>query len=98
MHLDDLDVASHVHFAHANPVACRSAQGESELHRSCKMEVFEALQAEPGVQNVALERSLGAVRPDVSALIRGVPVAIEVQISSLSLEKIIERTIWYARK
>lgn len=37
-------------------------------------------------------------RPDVSAYINGVPVAIEVQISSLSLDTITRRTIEYARK
>jgi len=62
------------------------------------MEIYEALQKEPGVRNVALERSLEEARPDVSAEINGVPVAIEVQISSLSIETIIRRTIEYARK
>ena len=85
------------HFAHANPIACRFAEGESELHRRCKMEIFEALRATPGVRDAALERSLSGVRPDVSAYINGVPVAIEVQISSLSLETIQRRTIEYAR-
>jgi competence protein CoiA len=86
------------HFAHANPLACTFATGESEAHRRCKMEIFEALQREPGVSNVALERPLGIVRPDVSVYINGVPVAVEVQISSLSLETIQQRTIEYARK
>jgi competence protein CoiA len=86
------------HFAHVNPLACQRTEAESDLHRRCKMEIFEALQRHPGVQNVALERALGPVRPDISAYIRGVPVAIEVQISSLSLDAITERTIWYARK
>jgi type I site-specific restriction-modification system R (restriction) subunit len=40
-----------------------------------------------------LERPLGTNRPDVSAHINGVPVAIEVQISSLSLETIAYRTM-----
>jgi competence protein CoiA len=86
------------HFAHANPIACKFAEGESELHRRCKMEIFEALQNTPGVQDAALERALGENRPDVSAYINGVPVAIEVQISSLSLETIMRRTIDYYRK
>jgi competence protein CoiA len=86
------------HFAHANPLACEFAIGESEIHRRCKIEIFKALQIEPGVRNLALERPLGIVRPDVSAYINGVPVAIEVQISSLSLETIQQRTIEYARK
>jgi hypothetical protein len=55
------------HFAHANPIACKFATGESEEHRRCKLEIFHALQNAPAVHNVALERSLGDVRPDVSA-------------------------------
>jgi competence protein CoiA len=86
------------HFAHANPIACKFAEGESEKHRRCKMEIFEALKREPGVRNVAIERSLETVRPDVSAIINGVPVAIEVQISSLSLETIMRRTIDYHQR
>jgi competence protein CoiA len=86
------------HFAHSNPIACKYAEGESEAHRRCKMQIFEALQKAPGVHNAALERPLDTVRPDVSAYIRGVPVAIEVQISSLSLDTIMRRTIEYARK
>jgi len=86
------------HFAHADPLRCQFGQGESEEHRRCKMEIYEALLREPGVQNVVLERPLGNVRPDVSAYIKGVPVAIEVQISSLSIETIMRRTIDYYRK
>jgi competence protein CoiA len=86
------------HFAHANPIACKFAEGESETHRRCKMEIYEALLRTPGVSNVALERALGEIRPDVSAEINGVPVAIEVQISSLSVETIMRRTIDYHRR
>jgi competence protein CoiA len=62
------------------------------------MEIFQALRKEPNAHSVMLERPLGTNRPDVSAYINGVPVAIEVQISSLSLETIMQRTIEYARK
>src|SRR5437870_2552264 len=86
------------HFAHANPIACKFAIGESEPHRRCKMEIFEALQRQPGVSRAALERPLGIVRPDVSAYVNGVAVAIEVQISSLSPETIAQRTREYAIK
>jgi len=85
------------HFAHVNPLACRYAENESEAHRRCKMEIYIALSRQPGVSNVALERPLENVRPDVSGEINGVPVAIEVQISSLSPETIQRRTIEYAR-
>jgi competence protein CoiA len=86
------------HFAHVNPLACRFAEGESEAHRYCKLEIYEALLQTPGVIDAALERPLGSNRPDVSAYINGVPVAIEVQISSLSLETIMRRTIDYHQK
>lgn len=85
------------HFAHVNPLACRYTENESEEHRRCKMEIYEALLRHPGASRVALERPLGLVRADVSADINGVPVAIEVQISSLSPETIAQRTIEYAR-
>ena len=45
-----------------------------------------------------MERDLGTVRPDVSAYINDVPVAIEVQLSNLSLTRIQYRTAEYARK
>lgn len=86
------------HFAHVNPFACRFAQGESEAHRYCKLEIYETLLQTPGVTDAALERPLGSNRPDVSACIHGVPVAIEIQISSLSLETIMRRTIAYHQK
>ena len=86
------------HFAHANPIACKFATGESDEHRQCKMEIFRALQAMPGVRNVELERPIGMNRADLSAEIGGVPVAIEVQLSALSLEAIQERTIEYFRE
>lgn len=86
------------HFAHVNPISGKFAQGESETHRRCKLEIFLALRNMPGVENVALELPLEEVRPDVSATINGVPVAIEVQISSLSVETITRRTIDYHRR
>jgi competence protein CoiA len=86
------------HFAHKSPIACSYGAGETEAHRRCKMEIYEALLRQPGVTEVALERSLKTVRPDVSAHINGIPVAIEVQISTLSQETIIHRTKEYERK
>lgn len=86
------------HFAHENPLARHYAEAESDEHRRCKMEIYEALLRAQGVRNVAMERALGEVRPDVSAYIKGVPVAIEVQISSLSVETIMRRTIDYHRR
>lgn len=86
------------HFAHVNPLACRYADNESDEHRLCKMEIFEALRKTAGVADATLEKPIGTVRPDVWALIKGVPVAIEVQMSSLSIETIMARTIDYHQR
>lgn len=86
------------HFAHQPPVTCEYGVGESEEHRRCKISIYENLVAHPRVARCEMERNLGAVRPDVSAYIDGVPVAVEVQLSSLSLDKIRYRTQEYARR
>jgi competence protein CoiA len=86
------------HFAHKSTTNCEYGKGETEAHRKCKMAIYEALLKEPNVKKAALERSLKTCRPDVSAYINGVPVAIEVQISTLTMDKIIQRTEEYARK
>lgn len=64
----------------------------------CKLQIYNALLNRRGVTDVKLERPLGTNRPDVGAYFSGVPVAIEVQISRLSQETIVHRTIEYARK
>jgi competence protein CoiA len=86
------------HFAHQPPVTCEYGSGESEAHRQCKTAIYECLIQHPRVNKCEIERNLITVRPDVSAYINGTPVAIEVQLSTLSLEKIIYRTGEYARK
>jgi competence protein CoiA len=86
------------HFSHKSHALCAYGRGESDEHRRCKMEIYEALLRESSVSYVALERRMGTNRPDILAIIRNTPVAIEVQISALSLETIIHRTREYARK
>lgn len=86
------------HFAHKPPVTCTYGIGETEAHRRCKSDIYERLLHAPNVKNAALERYLTTVRPDISARISGAPVAIEVQISALSIETIIRRTEEYTRK
>lgn len=86
------------HFAHQPPVTCEYGAGESEEHRRCKIEIYTALARHPLVTKCEMERNLTSVRPDVSAYIGRTPVAIEVQLSTLSIEKIRDRTTEYARK
>src|SRR5215204_108640 len=90
--------AKAAHFAHRPPVTCEYGQGESDEHRRAKEEIYEHLSRLPHVTKLELERDLGEVRPDVSCYIGGVPVAVEVQASSLSVERIAQRTAEYARK
>jgi competence protein CoiA len=87
------------HFAHRPSTNCEyTGEGESEEHRLAKRELREALLGVPGVTDVRLERYLREVRPDVSFLLNGQLVALEIQLSQLSLEKIAERTKAYTRK
>lgn len=86
------------HFAHRPPVSCEYGSGESEEHRRCKTTIYEALRSTPGCSRWELERDLGSVRPDVSGYVGNTPVAVEVQASSLGLERIAHRTKEYANK
>jgi competence protein CoiA len=86
------------HFAHRASSLCRYGAGETDAHRRCKKAIYEALLKEPGVKNVILEHPLETCRPDIFATIKNTRVAIEVQISTLSMDTIIRRTEEYARK
>src|SRR5436853_7150402 len=76
------------HFAHRFSGLCKHGAGETDSHRRCKQAIYQALLRSSHVTKVALERSLKTLRPDLSAYIHGIPVAIEVQLSCLSLETI----------
>lgn len=85
------------HFAHRAYVNCDYTIGETNAHRACKVAIYEGLLKMPRISEVALERPFGVARPDVSAVIEGVRVGIEVQVSSLSMEMISRRTAEYAQ-
>lgn len=86
------------HFAHRSTRICTHTTGETELHRKSKIEIFEALKNSPEVDRVEMEFSIGYIRADILARIRGELVAIEVQISTLSPESISFRTQEYRRR
>ena len=85
------------YFAH-RPSVCVNGVGESAAHLQCKAELFLHLTKSNGVSKVQLERHLVDVRADVCAEIKGAPVAIEVQISNLSMAEISRRTVEYERR
>jgi competence protein CoiA len=86
------------HFAHKPPVSCEYGTGESERHRQCKQEIYTQLSSYRNI-SCELEKDLGKVVPDIFIDCgAGNPkIAIEVQISSLTMERIIERTREYNR-
>ncbi len=84
------------HFAHKPPVLCEYGKGESEAHRNCKQSIFEALKVAPGVTECELEKHFGRVVSDVFFVLGDRKVAIEVQISNLTINRIIERTEAYS--
>lgn len=86
------------HFAHIPPTNCQYGTGESEQHRQAKMAIYQGLLTHPDVTRLRMERSLRDVRPDVSCFIRDVAVAIEVQLSRLTMAEVIRRTRSYTSK
>ena len=86
------------HFAHKSFITCQYGQGESDKHRECKQTIYELLlQNKDLVVNCEMEKSLGKVRPDIYFEKHGERIAIEVQVSNLTMEKIIYRTEQYNR-
>lgn len=86
------------HFAHKPPITCEYGKGETERHRECKLTIYEGLRRHRRFRDVEVERSMGTVRPDVSGFMRGIPFAIEVQISALTRDQIVYRTSEYAKQ
>ena len=87
------------HFAHLPGTYCTYGTGESEQHRQAKYEIYEALREHSSVTQIKVERSLGDVRPDISFYWqRKYKVAIELQISAISIDEIALRTRSYTAK
>ena len=87
------------HFAHQAYSACSYADElESKEHIEAKLEIYEALRVQPSVEKLQVERYLKEVRPDVSFYYDGSYIAIEIQISPITLDEIIRRTTAYTRK
>lgn len=83
------------HFAHKPGSKCPNA-GESMQHMKIKQSVFLSLRGQIGSTKCAMERRLEAVRPDVSLRISGTPVAVEIQLSSITETEINRRLLRYS--
>lgn len=94
------------HFAHKSRLTPVIGPEESDLHFQCKNEICELLRQRYPEGNWAVERpipenkqrKIPELRPDISGRIEGVPVAIEVQASSLTINKIVKRAENYTKK
>lgn len=84
------------HFAHTPDSSCGYGVGESEFHRKAKQEIYDALCCYPWLE-CEIEKVLTNSRADVFVHSKTSDrnYAIEVQISQLTMEKIIERTERY---
>ena len=83
------------HFAHKTPVFCEYGKGESEAHRQCKTNIYNKLKLIPEITECELEKNFGSVISDIFFIFNNFKIAIEVQISNLTMSKIIERTKKY---
>jgi len=83
------------HFAHTSDSSCGYGKGESAEHMSAKLEIYEAIRHEHNVSNAEVEKYFDGSRADIYAEISGIPVAIEIQKSNLSIEDISDRTQRY---
>jgi competence protein CoiA len=94
------------HFAHRARLSPVIGPNESELHRQCKNELVRLLRERFPSGNWELERCIAEspekrtpeLRPDVSGRINRVPIAIEVQASTLTVGKIVKRATIYEKR
>lgn len=85
------------HFKHKPPITCARGKGETAQHLTAKIEIHDALALQQNVTELELEKDFGTSIADVYARISGVPVAIEIQRSKVSVAEITERTKNYRR-
>lgn len=83
------------HFAHKPPTTCQHGEGETEAHRQCKETIYLELKKHNHVTELDIEVHLGSVVADIYCKVNGVPVAIEIQRSNLSVNDIVARTTKY---
>jgi len=79
------------HFAHRKDSQCPYRSNESLLHHETKHAVYNQLLKDPFFQEVELEKRFSNTRADIFAKFNDKPVAIEIQVSSMSEDDIDER-------
>lgn len=84
------------HFAHKPPILCTYGKGESEHHRRCKYDIYTQISRDSTI-TCELEKDLGPVVPDIFVDFGAGKrkIALEIQISHLTMSRIISRTQAY---
>lgn len=94
------------HFAHKTRLSPIIGKWESELHKKCKDEICQELSTLFPEGNWCTERPIPAnekhkiplLIPDISGRINGVPIAIEIQTSALTIPKLVKKTVAYSKR
>lgn len=94
------------HFAHQSRLTPIHSSKESELHDTCKRTILEYLLKKYPEGSWDKERAIPArpkdniqkLQPDISGRINKQGLAIEVQLSTLSIGEILKRTLTYKRR
>ena len=97
------------HFSHKAKSLCAYGRGETEIHRQCKTDLYDALLKVNNIQGVDIEKIIPAINDNDTVSIADVyfeknnggnkcKIAIEVQRSSLTEAQILYRTESYAKK
>lgn len=86
------------HFAHKIASTCIYTTNESEEHIKIKLELFNSLKKYSFIKNIEMEKYLGNSIADIYFEKNNQKIAIEIQLSNLTKEKLIERTLRYKEK
>ena len=94
------------HFAHISRLTPMLGGKESELHDTCKKTILEYLKKKHPSGNWDKERPIPArpndniqkLQPDISGRINEQKVAIEIQLSTISVNEILKRTLTYKKR
>lgn len=94
------------HFAHKAKLSPLLKEHDKELHEQCKDELFNLMNTVYPDGNWAKERQIAEnkekgyknIIPDISGRANGIPVAIEVQKSAYTINKIYNKTLEYRKR
>lgn len=85
------------HFSHFPTSFCEYGRGETIYHLMTKQKIYDILKKDPLVTYVDVEVRLEYCRADILFIKNNKKIAIEVQLSNISIEEISSRTYNYMR-